>query len=80
MTETQQEACQIVEVRVPRIPGPKLAHEDFARRLLALFDGVGISASLDAAGTGVDLGEGLDGSEAELTDDLVAILQARFQV
>jgi hypothetical protein len=80
MTDPQHQTRQLVEVRVPRIPGPKLAPEDFARRLLDLCEGVGISASLDEAGTGVDLGEGLVGSEADLADDLVAILQARFQV
>lgn len=80
MTDIQPEAVQTMQVRVNRTFGPKLGADDFARRLLALCTSFGISATLDAAGTGVYLGEGIEGPEAEMMNDLVAVLAARFNI
>jgi hypothetical protein len=80
MMHIQPGTTQTVEVRVTRLPAPKLAPEDFARRLLALCTSLGIVALLNETGTAVEFAEGLEDSEIELTDDLVAILQARFEV
>lgn len=65
MTDIQPEAVQTMQVRVNRTPRPKLAADDFARQLLALCTSFGISATLDEAGTGACLGEGIEGAEGE---------------
>lgn len=80
MTDIQPGTLQAVEVRVARLPGPKLAPDDFTRRLLALRTSIGIDARLHESETGVESEEGLEGAEDELMTDLVAILEARFQI
>ena len=83
MTNAQSEASQTVTVRVARVPGPRLAPEDFARRYLALCSALGIDATLSDGGRGVAYGgEGLEegGPEDELTQGLAALLEARFDI
>jgi hypothetical protein len=73
---------QTVEVRVTRAPGPRLAPEDFARRYLALCTALGVEATLTENARGVAYGEGLEegGPEDLLTQGLVALLEARFDI
>ncbi|MGM0928835.1 MAG: hypothetical protein ACQEXN_03885 [Actinomycetota bacterium] len=77
MTHVQQTT---EPVRITRLSGPKLEPEDFARRLLAICTSLGIDARPATGGAGVEFVAGLEGPEDELTEDLVAILQARFHI
>ena len=79
MTDNQPEMpLTTVEVRIPRLPGPKIMPEDFASRMLALCTSLGINVRPATGGAGVEFIDGLEGAESDLSEDLAAILQARF--